>query len=72
MDFEDVRRICHDYTLVGLKAMAEARGKATTPFRFMYVSGVAAERDQTKTPSFMPPYSLMRVSTYFVDCIILP
>jgi hypothetical protein len=61
MDFKDVRRICHDYTLIGLKAMFEARSVATTPFRFVYLSGVAAERDQTKTPTFMPPYSLMRV-----------
>lgn len=61
MDFEDVRRICQDYTLIGLRAMFEARTNNTTPFRFLYASGVAAERDQTKTPTFMPQYSLMRV-----------
>jgi hypothetical protein len=62
MDFKDVQRICQDYTLIGLKAMTEARSSATTPFRFMYLSGVAAERDQTKTPTFMAQYSWMRVS----------
>jgi hypothetical protein len=42
--------------------MVEARGNAETPFRFIYMSGAAAERDQSKKPSFMPQYSLMRVS----------
>jgi len=63
MDLKEVRRICHDYTLIGLKAMVEARRSTSTTFRFMYMSGIAAERDQTKTPSFMPPYSLMRGET---------
>src|ERR1700761_770401 len=62
MDFEIVRRVCHDYTLVGLRAMVEARKETTTPFRFLYMSGSAAERDPTKTPRFMPQYSSMRVS----------
>ena len=45
--------------------MLEARGTAaaSTPFRFMYMSGTAAERDQTKTPSFMAQYSKMRGET---------
>jgi hypothetical protein len=66
LEFAQVKRICQDYTLVGLKAMVEAREKSGTasnkPFRFMYVSGSAAERDQTKTPGWMAEYSLMRVS----------
>ncbi|KAJ7698515.1 putative nucleoside-diphosphate-sugar epimerase [Mycena olivaceomarginata] len=33
------------------------------PFRFLYMSGTAAERDQSKTPSWMPEYSLMRGET---------
>jgi hypothetical protein len=60
LDFKDVRRICLDYTLIGLKAMTEKRTTSST-FRFMYLSGHASERDQTKTPRFMPPYALMRV-----------
>jgi hypothetical protein len=64
MEFEKVRKICQDYTLIGMKAMFEARENSATPFCFMYVSGTAAERDQTKTPfpAFMAQYSLMRVS----------
>jgi hypothetical protein len=59
-EFDEVRRICQTCTLVGLQTMYDA--KPAKPFRFIYLSGVAAERDQTKTPSFKPEYSKMRVS----------
>jgi hypothetical protein len=63
--FEDVRRICQTNTLAGLRAMYAVRGTAkTSPFRFMYMSGVAAERDQSKSPRFKAEYSLMRVSLF--------
>ncbi|KAF2672257.1 hypothetical protein BT63DRAFT_422752 [Microthyrium microscopicum] len=62
-DFEVVRKVCQTNTIIGMKAMIEARGNSTTPFRFLYMSGVAAERDQTKTPTHMPQYSLMRGET---------
>ena len=62
LEFDDVRRVCQEYTLVGLRAMFEAHGEGGAPFRFMYVSGTASERDQSKTPSWMPQYCLMRVS----------
>ena len=61
LEFEYVRRVCQDFTLLGLKTMTEARVDKTTPFRFLYMSGAAAERDLTKTPRFMPEYSKMRV-----------
>jgi hypothetical protein len=64
MEFEKVHRICHDYALLGLKTMVEARGNPAAPFRFLYMSGVSAERDQTKTPGWMAQYSLMRVSRH--------
>lgn len=38
------------------------------PFRFLYMSGMAAERDQAKKPDWMPEYALMRVSTLLL-CI---
>jgi hypothetical protein len=48
----------------GLGVIFEARGSGkTTPLRFLYMSGVAAERDQTKTPKIMAKYALMRVRT---------
>ncbi|KAH8678206.1 hypothetical protein BX600DRAFT_451685 [Xylariales sp. PMI_506] len=59
--FSEVKRVCQESTILGLKAMQEAEpGK---PFRFLYVSGVAAERDQTKKPMLMGEYSLMRGET---------
>ena len=51
-----------------VKALVEAR-KANSytqkPLRFVYFSGVAAERDQTKSPRFMPEHMLMRVRLHF-------
>ncbi|EXJ53443.1 uncharacterized protein A1O5_13311 [Cladophialophora psammophila CBS 110553] len=63
--WDEVYRVCHEYTMAGLEAIFEARGSGTksTPFRFLYMSGMAAERDQTKTPTFMPKYCLMRGET---------
>ncbi|MCJ1281759.1 hypothetical protein MMC26_001082 [Xylographa opegraphella] len=68
LDFDELRRVCHEHTLAGLQAMLEAHNeagdqKSLQPFRFLYMSGTAAERDQSKTPSFMPQYSLMRGET---------
>ncbi|KAL5388180.1 hypothetical protein DPSP01_003169 [Paraphaeosphaeria sporulosa] len=54
--WEEVVRVCQTSTMVGLRTMHEAgMGK---PFRFIYMSGIAGERDQTKTPSFKPKYNL--------------
>ena len=47
--------------MVGLRTMHGAG--LSQPFRFIYMSGIAAERDQSKTPSFKPKYSLMRGET---------
>jgi len=48
--------------MVGLKTISEAKEDKATPLKFLYVSGAATERDQTKRPGWMPEYSLMRVS----------
>lgn len=62
----------------GLEAIVEARGASadnkSSPLRFLYMSGVAAERDQTKNPTFMPQYCLMRVSFAMVKsrCLTRP
>ncbi len=60
LGFDEVRRVCQTCTLAGLQAMHES--SPSKPFRFLYMSGIAAERDQTKKPDFMPEYSWMRVS----------
>lgn len=58
--WEEVKRVCQDSTLAGIKAMHDAG--PNKPFRFMYVSGIGAERDQSKKPRWMAQYALMRVS----------
>ncbi|KAH8698672.1 hypothetical protein BGW36DRAFT_376574 [Talaromyces proteolyticus] len=66
MDFADVTTICHDYTVNGMQIMAAVANK---PFRFVYVSGVLIERDQSKVLPHMGEYRLMRGRTenFLVD-----
>ena len=47
------------------EAHKEGRSSDPPPFRFLYMSGAATERDQTKTPGWMPDYCLMRVSAEY-------
>lgn len=59
-----MRRICQDFTIAGMAAMYEA-GPAK-PFRFLYMSGTATNRDPNQKPGwFMPEYTQMRVSLSF-------
>jgi hypothetical protein len=60
-DFAEVKRICQDCTMAGLKAIYEAG--PSKPFRFAYFSGEGTPRDMTKKPMFLGQYLLMRVST---------
>ncbi|KUJ13417.1 putative nucleoside-diphosphate-sugar epimerase [Mollisia scopiformis] len=60
MPFAEVEKICLDYTVKGIETMSPIASK---PFRFIYVSGVNAERDQNKKPFLMGNYSLMRGKT---------
>ncbi|CAI6235652.1 unnamed protein product [Periconia digitata] len=59
--WEEVVRVCQTSTLVGLRTIFES-GPAN-PFRFLYVSGVSGERDQTKKPWYHTQYCLMRGET---------
>ncbi|KAL8737660.1 MAG: hypothetical protein Q9190_008090 [Brigantiaea leucoxantha] len=61
LPFEEVKRVCQDYTVAGLEAMVSARSSSQQqPFRFLYMSGSATERDQSKRPKIMAEYCLMR------------
>lgn len=77
-DWPEVVRICQTCTVQGFSAMLEATmsekgdddGGASRAFRFVYVSGMVAQPDQTKKPFFSPQYALMRVSSFsFHSCI---
>ncbi|KAF2203961.1 hypothetical protein GQ43DRAFT_447033 [Delitschia confertaspora ATCC 74209] len=56
MDPAEVSKICFDYTINGLHTMTAL---AINPFRFVYTSGVATERDQTKALQVMGDHLLM-------------
>ena len=59
MDPEMVKRICQTYAVDSLRTFADS--SPGQPFRYLYVSGMLAVRDQTQKPAFAPEYSLMRV-----------
>ncbi|KAL7621850.1 hypothetical protein AAE478_007350 [Parahypoxylon ruwenzoriense] len=57
-DWEELKHICQTGTVAGMEAMYEAG--PSRPFRFLYISGETAERDQTKKPALMAQFTLMR------------
>ncbi|RMZ82811.1 hypothetical protein DV737_g1882, partial [Chaetothyriales sp. CBS 132003] len=64
-DAAEVKRVCDDYTFLGLDAITSARQtKTTTPLRFLYLSGMAVSRDTSAIPDWVPkemlPYLHMR------------
>lgn len=64
MPWDEVRKICLDYTIAGLEVLSKApRNDATKPLQFVYVSGANAERDQSRKPWVLGDYCLMRVRT---------
>ena len=58
--FEETKKVTHDYTMVGVKALSESN-KTGKPLRFVYFSGALVDRDLIKEPTFMPGYCRMRV-----------
>ncbi|CAG9939593.1 unnamed protein product [Clonostachys rosea f. rosea IK726] len=60
-DFEVVRNICHTSTMAFLNAFMDT--KPASKFRFLYMSGLGVERDQTKRPRIYADYMLMRGQT---------
>ncbi|EGR50691.1 uncharacterized protein TRIREDRAFT_105003 [Trichoderma reesei QM6a] len=61
MPWEEVRKVCLDYTIYGLEELSKApRNDRSKPLRFVYVSGANAERDPTKKPWLLGEYIIMR------------
>jgi hypothetical protein len=66
---ETVRKVCQEWTVAGLTTILDANPTPPKPFRFLYMSGIAAydpERRHSKdvevwTPKSMVEYSKMRV-----------
>jgi hypothetical protein len=65
MPFEQVEKICYDFTVNGLKTMAAII--SNKPFRFIYTSGAKVDRDQTTKPWILGDYGLLRVSLFLFD-----
>ncbi|KFY40151.1 hypothetical protein V494_03624 [Pseudogymnoascus sp. VKM F-4513 (FW-928)] len=64
MPWEDVRKICFDYTVKGIETIAQLpRDSGSKPLRFIYTSGAKAQRDQSQKPWILGNYSLMRGET---------
>lgn len=58
---EEAKKICHDYTLVGLQSMLSV-ANPDRPFRFIYTSGAMTERDQDRKDLWIiGDYRRMRV-----------
>lgn len=63
-DDETARKVSIDYTMAAAKAFSEnipSSNEMKTKFRFIYVSGALAERDQTKRLWFSQTYRRIRV-----------
>ncbi|KAK9241494.1 hypothetical protein V1506DRAFT_517969 [Lipomyces tetrasporus] len=62
MPWEEVRKICYDYTVKGLETIAQLPqdSSAGKPLRFIYTSGAKGERDPSKKPWVLGDYCLMR------------
>ncbi len=61
-DMDFARKMSIDYTMVAARALTPQDKTAGGKFRFIYVSGIAAVRDQTKSLWFLPEYRRIRVS----------
>ncbi|CAL8574940.1 hypothetical protein XPA_000886 [Xanthoria parietina] len=63
-DNDAARKICLEYTMAAAKKMSDVGATASSgqrqKFRFVYLSGGAAERDQTKPLWFMQDYRRIR------------
>ncbi|OAQ72360.1 nucleoside-diphosphate-sugar epimerase [Pochonia chlamydosporia 170] len=59
LKWDDVRRICYDYTVTGLDTLSAVQ-RSGQPVRFVYASGANAERDQSKKPWIMGDMCLLR------------
>lgn len=61
MPWQEVRKVCFDYTVTGLEALSRLPREGTTqPLRFIYTSGASSQPDPSKKPWVFGDYCLMR------------
>jgi hypothetical protein len=61
--WEDVVKVCHDYTLVALEAVASAPRQRDIPLRFVYISGHFAPRDGDPILESLTDFGLAQVAS---------
>jgi hypothetical protein len=61
MPWEEVRKICYDYTVKGLETIGKLSPASGKPLRFLYTSGANSARDPSKKPFILGDYAVMRV-----------
>ncbi|KAK8036334.1 hypothetical protein PG993_008948 [Apiospora rasikravindrae] len=66
-DFAEVKRICQDCAVAGLKAVSEANIASGKPVAFIYMSAEGTPEDLTKKPFFLGDYLIMRRAGNDVD-----
>ncbi|KAH8178516.1 NAD(P)H-binding domain-containing protein [Sarocladium implicatum] len=62
-DFAEVKRVCQDCTIAGLKAANEAAAVSSKPTAFIYLSAEGTPEDLTKKTFLFGDYNLMRAET---------
>ncbi|KAK8062663.1 NAD(P)-binding protein [Apiospora hydei] len=62
-DFAEVKRVCQDCTVAGLKAVSEVSSVSAKPATFIYMSAEGTPEDLTKKPFFLGDYLIMRGRT---------
>lgn len=74
MPFDEVCKVSRDYAITALKSLGSGPREHGQPFRFVYVSGIAARRDRAEiesdeflVKSGLVEYLLMRVRTNIVE-----
>ncbi|KAI5917888.1 hypothetical protein F4810DRAFT_715990 [Camillea tinctor] len=61
--WEEVVKICRDYTLTALETMASVPRKQDGPLRFVYISGHFAPRDGAPIPKQLTEFGLVQVGS---------
>jgi hypothetical protein len=60
-DFAEVKRVCQDCTVAGLKAVSEANSTSPKPTTFVYMSAEGTPQDLSDKPFVLGDYQIMRV-----------
>ncbi|KXX79209.1 hypothetical protein MMYC01_203694 [Madurella mycetomatis] len=60
--WEQTVKVCRDYAIRGIETISQLprHSQNQKPLRFVYISGINAERDQSKKPMILGDYCLLR------------